>query len=272
MSLSILQIRSTRAVNRRGPLNGVRRGASTTKALHHGHFRSRAREIVPSDCIYQIMSYVPSSLSVLWLPRYFNGSVQDTPYEQGVIGSLVPTSFYAAGAIDQGQTGSLEQIQNMTQNITDSMTTYIRWHGNSNTSTPINGTAYRNTVCVRVRWGYIAYSASITGLLLVFFIAMVINTRSTERKMLKPAQLPNENREKAAVAHHHDFKSSALATIFHGLDRQSLDALARIGASNTESELLDIAKKRLVSLVLTDSGWKFSMEVRTGPKAVSADT
>lgn len=137
---------------------------------------------VSSKCIYQMYYTIPISLGAWYSPSYFNGSLRDTPNEYGATSSIVTTTFYAAGATDHNQNGTLEKVQNMMQNITDSMTTYVRWHGNTNMSEPALGTVLRNAGCVRVRWAYITVNASITGLLLIFSVAMIIDTRFTERK------------------------------------------------------------------------------------------
>ena len=60
------------------------------------------------------------------------------------------------------------------------MTTYMRWHGNSNVSEPAQGRTFRDAVCIQVRWGYLAYTAIFTGLLAIFFVAMTLETRSSQ--------------------------------------------------------------------------------------------
>lgn len=139
------------------------------------------------------------------------------------------------------------------QNIRDSMTTYMRWHGNSNRSKPVEGLVHRYTICVQVRWGYLAYSGVITFLLLVFFTAMIFNTRSVE-----PAEAQTCRGTRCRLPAQHDFKSLALATLFHGLDRRSHEELQYVGVINTVRELEDESKSRLMRLVRTARGWKLS--------------
>jgi len=56
----------------------------------------------------------------------------------------------------------------------------------------------------------------------------------------------------------HDFKSSALTLLFHGLDKDSLDSMADVGSTNREKELKKLSKKTKVQLVPTEQGWKLS--------------
>ena len=56
----------------------------------------------------------------------------------------------------------------------------------------------------------------------------------------------------------HDFKSSALTFLFHGIDQESLRHIEDVGASNQESELEKRAKDVTVKFVATDQGWKLS--------------
>lgn len=104
----------------RGLAKGFYSENSSTKTLTDAALR-----IVPSDCIYQIHVFVPTSLDSLYFDACFNESLRDTG-AQGVQGPVVPTAFYNAGAIDHNQDGTLETVQRMTQNIADSMTTYLR--------------------------------------------------------------------------------------------------------------------------------------------------
>ena len=96
---------------------------------------------------------------------------------------------------------------------------------------------------MHVRWGWLAYDAGFVILLLLFFLAMAFDTR------LVKALSTNVR---------HNFKSSALANLFHGFDKLTQAELEHIGSSNAVKELEDAAKERLVTLRLTEHGLKLS--------------
>lgn len=173
------------------------------------------RRVVPSRYIFQINNMVEYSRASTWSKNYFTGNVNTgTGYDMG--GSIVPRSFYMLGRNYSMAGQSLEAISGVMQNITDTMTTYIRWHGNKNMSEPAQGEAHRYAVCVAVRWGYIAYSGGIIFSLFIFLPMMIINTRSAgsrDKQHGDPFDLPQQ----------HDFKSSALAVLFHELESQEND-------------------------------------------------
>ena len=207
--------------------------------------------IVPQKCIYQMYYLVSNSLETEYIGGYFKGNLTDTFYNSGVVGPTVPLAFYSLAPNDT-QTVTLQRVQDMMQNITDSMTTYMRWHGNINKSEAVTGVVRRYAVCVGVRWAYLAYSTTFGGLLIIFFIATIFETRISE-PMAESTEAIG-----AKAPTNHDFKSSALATIFHGLDKDSLNELRDVGASNTVTELEHEAKQRLFKLLHTTQGWKLS--------------
>lgn len=220
-----------------GKEKGFYEGTGTNWTLSENGLR-----IVPQKCMYQALALVWNSMEY-YFEQYFTGNVTDSFYNSGVWGSMIPLTVYEAGAKDKNKNGSLEQVQDLMQNITDSMTTYMRWHGNTNMSEPVIGIAEHNTICVHVRWGWLAYDAGFVILLLLFFLAMAFDTR------LVKALSTNVR---------HNFKSSALANLFHGFDKLSQEELEHIGSSNAVKELEDAAKERLVTLRLTEHGLKLS--------------
>lgn len=213
--------------------------------------------IAPAECIYQSLGMVHTSMTSLWFNYYFNGTLTDSFYNSGVYGSIVPQATYNIGKNVTTPGEGLEGIRGMMQNISDSMTTYMRWHGNVNMSKAVEGEVHRYAVCVHVRWPYLAHSAAVTCLLLVFFTAMLVNTWVTAGQAGAQSRLSPQGRQPEPPAQH-DFKASALAVLFHGLDRQSQERLHEVGATNKVGELKGEAKARLVKLVLTNQGWKLS--------------
>ncbi|KAK5071918.1 hypothetical protein LTR51_006402 [Lithohypha guttulata] len=209
---------------------------------------TKGLRVVPSECIYELHLLVGTSLQSMYFSDYFNGNVTDTFYCSATYGSIVPQSIYQAGAMDKDKNGSFSQVEELLQNITDSMTTYMRWHGNSNMSEPILGEVHRYAVCVRVRWNYLAYSGSICVLLMLFFVAMVFETR---RACIVDQRL-------GPTLVRHNFKSSALAFLLHGLDRDMQSELRSVSVLNNTREIETASKEQMVVLSGTDSGLKLS--------------
>lgn len=123
-------------------------------------------------------------------------------------------------------------------------------------SEPVLGMVHHNTICVEVRWIYITSSASIVILVLLFFVATVSHTRFAEG-YAPDLVYPEENDSPLDIAYH-DLRSSALATLLHGLDQCSLEEVGFAGSSNTVSKLETLSKEYLVTLVFTEHGWKLS--------------
>ena len=113
-----------------------------------------------------------------YFDRYFDGSVDDSYYGTAAIGEMVPISVYQADAKDQNKTGSFDQVQSLMQNITDSMTAYMRSHGNTNLSSPALGSTYHDTTCVHVRWAWLAYDGIFVVLTVVSELSKVDSNTS----------------------------------------------------------------------------------------------
>ena len=193
--------------------------------------------IVPAHCIYQINPITLNSVNYFVGPAFFEGFVNASSSTGGLSG---PPSLQVLQGANLPPNGSetyllpsLAYLQSVMQNVTDSMTTYVRSHGNENYSQPAVGQVHHYATCVKVRWPYVAYASSVVVLLLVFFISTVIST------------IPDN-----------DFKSSSLATLFHGFEgetRQYIDSTT-IGQENRIEELERFAKKLEVRLLETDVG------------------
>ena len=185
---------------------------------------------VPVRCIYTIDLNAYRSVTSTLLFR-FSGSLDDPSVEGNTISSDHLLALYLASS-------SLESTSAFFANISASLTTYVRQYAYAGLSPPATGTVSVGTTCVRVQWGWVGYAGATTLLLLVFFVAMVVHTR------------------RAQVAPYHDFKSSALTLLYHGLEGESLDEAISIGQRNSEWQLDEMAKGMAVQLVHTDMGWK----------------
>ena len=109
---------------------------------------------------------------------------------------------------------------------------------------------FTDTTCVEVRWAWLAYAASVVLLLLIFFAWVLVHARAAQTLLQKLCQ----TQEAAPLMH--DFKSSALTTLFHGLDRKSLQDMEGLAATNRQSELKRGTVGVRVTMMVTAQGWK----------------
>jgi hypothetical protein len=181
-----------------------------------------------ANCTY-IVNYDTNSNIQNFFGIYFTGSIS-------IYRELYPASkfdvIYNSGNV------SLESLNSTFQNISDSLTTYIRQIGAVNWSAPAMGQILREETCVHVRWAWLIYPASLVLLSLTFFVFMLIETTAEQH-------------------YAHDWKSSPLPLMFHGLDEDTLD-------NHDTSNLIQVhemektAGSVLVRLSPTEKGWKFT--------------
>lgn len=191
-------------------------------------------ETVSPECVYQY-SYDAANSVDQFLSDFLNGTVapevmismhhfEGPPHIQ---------ALYNEGDL------AFENIDEIWRNISDSMTTYIRQSGRENVSIPAVGVTRRAQTCVRIQWAFIIYPAILVVLSLIFFASMVLQTRGTKTSR-------------------HDWKSSPLALLFHGLDREAITSCSEIAESVGTKEMETIAKETSVRLSKTEDGWNFT--------------
>lgn len=113
-------------------------------------------------------------------------------------------------------------VQETFSNLSDIMTAWIRTHGNSSYSDPALGEVLHYATCLRVRWPWVAFPATLAVLSLILLFAMMIVTE----------------REGVPV-----WKSSPLAWIMRGPGPEFSSEVA------TTSEMEQKSKEIVVSLV-----------------------
>ena len=84
-------------------LNTTQPDIALSKGLLEGTYSNwtlsnRGMRVVPKECVFQIHSFIDTSLDSIYFPSYFDGNLSDNYYNQGEQGPLIPTSFYSAGA------------------------------------------------------------------------------------------------------------------------------------------------------------------------------
>ncbi|KAF2852083.1 hypothetical protein T440DRAFT_553998 [Plenodomus tracheiphilus IPT5] len=211
---------------------------------------AKALKAIPARCVYNMGHLTTSSLYENLFGPMFTGYVRNSwmyAYA-GYEGTETMLALFNAGSGN----GTLEDVEGILRNITDSLTTYMRQAGAAGFSDPVMGEMYDYTSCIKVRWAWLSYPAIIVGALLVFFTWMAIYAR------IEQSRLRRQWKDEDSVPFIHDFKSSALDFLYHGLDRDSLRHMDDIGATNQIRELEKRAEKVMVTLVATDQGWKLS--------------
>ena len=127
---------------------------------------------------------------------------------------------------------SFHDVEQTFQNISNSFTNYLREHGNENYSASVLGQALRHETCLAVRWVWLMFPSVAVLLTLLFFAAMVFDTRPTGHR----AQI---------------WKSSPLALLYHGLERPNVEGVDHLKGMERA------AKGMSVRLRSTQTGVKF---------------
>lgn len=209
----------------------------------------KALGIVPEKCIYNFWGNSMRSLGMMFWGMFAQAKLREVPlYPPRYDSSETLAAVRGAGS---GQ-GSLEDVQGVMRNISDSLTTYVRQTGDKRFSDPAVGKMYKTSTCIQISWLWIVFPTAIVALLLIFFIWMVLYSRISQ------SQLRTQWGSQSSTPPIHDFKSSASTFLFHGFDEESLNSLKDVGATNGERELEKCAKEITVKFVATDQGWKLS--------------
>jgi hypothetical protein len=185
---------------------------------------------VSGKCIYQHGAIAINSIDS-FLATFLNGTIRPGTYWYDYRGSAQLQAIYNEGNL------TFDRINETWRNVSDSITTYMRQNGDVNFSAPATGQAFRYQTCVHIRWAFLAYPAVLVLLAIIFFISMVFETRRGQTSR-------------------HDWKSSPLALLFHGLDREALkrEELSELVRVN---EMERIAVRTPVRLSQTERGWQF---------------
>jgi len=188
-----------------------------------------ASSTVPLKCTYTMYQYSWMAINQ-FVSAFFNGSI--TPYGGAFDGSSVLQAFYNDGAT------SIDSVRSIFANVAESMTTNIRQSGNTSLGTPALGTVYRQDTCVHVHWAWLAFPASLVLITILFLCFIIIGSRNEESRA-------------------HDWKSSPLPVMFHGLD-QSIVAQHRNSRLTQSKTMRQIARNVHVQFSNSGDGWEFT--------------
>lgn len=161
----------------------------------------------------------------LWknfLTSLFDSAIEGWYYRNPEFQSLglvegvgVLQTIYNHGNID------FERIDNIFKNASDSMTNFIRQNANTSYSAPVKGQVHHYAVCLDVKWGWMAFPASLVALSVIFCVLIIITTTARKSEI---------------------WKSSPLAMIYHGpytrVITTTIDG-GRGSAQQTEASLED---------------------------------
>lgn len=99
-------------------------------------------------------------------------------------GPEILQNIYDYGRVD------FERIQNVFQNISDSLTTFIRTHGNATHSVPVRGQVQHYATCLRIQWPWITLPAVIAILTILFVFLVIDSARRRETPIWKASPMP----------------------------------------------------------------------------------
>lgn len=123
----------------------------------------------------------------------FVGTVQSLSWDSGVSGVWVLNTFngpevlqkiYNYGRVD------FERVQSVFENISESLTTFIRAYGNASYSEPVTGRVQHYAICLGIQWPWIALPAALAALTILFLILVVESTGRHETALWKDSPLP----------------------------------------------------------------------------------
>jgi hypothetical protein len=217
---------------------------------NHFQLTDEAAQLVPAECVYSMGHAAPSTLRTSVFRGMFEGELvewgrNDPPALLG------PEPLLAMRFAGSGN-GTLQDMSGLMRNVSAGLTKYVRRKASGNLSRPKLGTVTHNTVCIRVKWPWVAFSGLIILLTLVFFIYVVVKSRGDQ------AELRNAYKSEGIYALYYDFKSSALALLFHGLDDASRRELINVGSTNRTAEMIRRSHDVKIQLVATEKGWKLA--------------
>lgn len=199
------------------------------------------QSMLVNECLYVFDNLFVGDLWADYLDDFFNGTIEGEPIGFGAIdvikGPQSLQTIYNYGNV------TFDRVNEIFQNISNSMTSFIRQSNNLNWSNPAEGVTMRDQVCLSVRWPWLALPAVLVLLTVIFFVAMIVDTRPTE--------------DRAPI-----WKSSPLALLFHGFElpnKQAADIHER-------DDMEELAKGITVRFSSTDGGLKL-VESKNGEHA-----
>lgn len=193
------------------------------------------QSMVERQCVYSIDYKLDQSLWDMYLRDFFNGTVTGwrAVNADNITSYRGPQNLqviYNFGNV------TFSDVNQTFQNISSSVTNYLRQGGNFYHGKPALGQEWHSLTCIHVQWAWLVFPAVVVFLTLLFLVATVIYTR------------PTGNRPQI-------WKASPLPLLYHGLEQQpDIVGVERL------AEMEHAAKGTLVRLESTQAGVKLVAE------------
>lgn len=100
------------------------------------------------------------------------------------VGPELLQDIYDYGRVD------FERVRSAFKNISDSITTYLRTHGNASHSEPARGQVQHYATCLGIQWPWITLPAVLAVLTILFLVLVVESTGRLETPVWKASLLP----------------------------------------------------------------------------------
>ena len=173
----------------------------------------------PLDCVYAF-----SRASATGIQNHFETTFKNQWLTQPAWASNNTSATLRR--IYNNRTMDLASVDSFVQNLTTSMTTVLRVHGEQNFSQPALGTMWFSTTCIRVNWKWMAFPAVMIALSAAFLVLVAVESRGVKSERL--------------------WKSSILALLFCEVDEEVVGQ-AREGGKRAVEEVATKEKVRLAS-------------------------
>ncbi|KAI0380864.1 hypothetical protein F5Y04DRAFT_271275 [Hypomontagnella monticulosa] len=152
---------------------------------------SLENSLLANKCLYAMDSIFVAEIASLIIDGSLTGTVNIA--KRGLLNNFainIPDGpqtlqhMYDSGRVD------IERIRQTFENISDSLTTYVRTNGFENYSDPAVGQVLHYATCIRVRWEWMPFFSSVVVLTIVLFIVTVCSEPLERFPVWKASLLP----------------------------------------------------------------------------------
>ncbi|KAK6854130.1 hypothetical protein PG995_009223 [Apiospora arundinis] len=172
------------------PYNGSMHAEFFVSLLDRGCAYSMSRLFARASTTVFLGNYITGGAitAEMAMPSKYKGNLQQLSLFKG---DEVPLSIFDAGRV------TFERIDTLFSNISTTLTSYIRSHGNATYSVDAAGEIWHYSTCLEVQWPWLAFHATLAVLTLLLFILVLIASR--QQPVWKASPLvwilrgPNEN-------------------------------------------------------------------------------
>lgn len=201
-------------------------------------------DAVPDECYYRVEMPSASGIS-RFLGEFLTGNVSFSFRDEISAPPIYPSVTKGPVQLQQlWKQGNmtLESLNGMLDAMTESMTSYMRMKGEANVSAPVMGDSLVYDTCIGVKWDWLILPAALEAVTVVFLVILMLSVK-----------IPHSGSSSA-------WKTSALALMFHGLDREILDRDG--GRLHRMNEMKETAGRLKVRMEPSGRGWKLVEDIR----------